>query len=291
LVDGSIVPAHNARVTRKAERCRANKRGSEPGSRKFLSDGEKIICDRVPPPAQYMERLKDILNVIWLPLFALAAVAMFYAVWILLELPPRDEVVEISRHYFETYGLIIILLAAIIEGALFVGWYFPGSLVIVVGVVLAGKNLDQLLGVYLATTIGFWVAFVFNFYVGKYGWYKLLTALGFSEALEKAQRQLMKYGPRAIFFTNFHPNLGALTATAAGILQMRFATFALYMVAATLLWNIFWTIVGYSFGEYAIELVGPKFVLPFIAIWITVVLVRKWWHQRSAEPIEDASQV
>jgi len=226
-----------------------------------------------------MDNLKKVVSLIWLPLFALAAVAMFYAVWMLLDLPPRDDVVELARQYFEKYGLITILIAAIIEGALFVGWYFPGSLVIVVGAVFAGKDLGQLFEVFLATTIGFWIAFTFNFFVGKYGWYKLLTALGFREALEKAQAQLVHYGPRAIFFTYFHPNLAALTATAAGILQMPFRTFALYTIAATLLWDTFWTTAAYFFGEYSIELIGPKFVLPFIALWICIIFYRKWRQQ------------
>ena len=223
-----------------------------------------------------MNRIKDLISALWLPLFAFAALAMFYFVWIILDLPPRDEVVEIARHYFELYGLIVILIAAIIEGTLLIGWYFPGSLVIVVGAVIAGKDIALLFEVFVATTLGFWIAFIFNYYVGKYGWYKLLTALGFQEAIRKAQAQITKYGPRAIFFTNFHPNLGALTATAAGILQMPARTFLLYMCAATILWDTFWTTMAYIFGEYSIEIIGPKFVLPFIATWMAIILYRKY---------------
>lgn len=238
-----------------------------------------------------MNKLKNFLSPIWLPLFALAAVAMFYTVWMLLDLPPRNEVIETARQYFEHYGLITILIAAIIEGALFVGWYFPGSLVIVVGAVFAGKDIGQLFEVFVATTIGFWIAFTFNFFVGKYGWYRLLTALGFREALERAQAQVVHYGPRAIFLTSFHPNLAALTATAAGILQMPFRTFLIYMIAATLLWDTFWTTAAYFFGEYSIELIGPKFVLPFIAIWIGIIVYRKWRQDRRDALPQPTSQV
>ncbi len=38
--------------TRKPERCRVSRRGREAGSRKFPSDGEEIIRDRVSPSAQ-----------------------------------------------------------------------------------------------------------------------------------------------------------------------------------------------------------------------------------------------
>lgn len=236
-----------------------------------------------------MQKTRDFLSLIWLPLFALAAVAMFYSAWTLLNLPSREEVIALSRIYFEQYGLVSILVAAIIEAALFIGWYFPGSLVIVLGVILAGKDIELLLGVFMATTIGFWIAYTFNFYVGKYGWYRLLTALGFQEALAKAQAQLEHYGPRAIFFTSFHPNLAALTSTAAGILQMPFVRFATYTVAASLLWNTFWTVVGYSFGDYSAELIGPKFVVPFLVIWMSVLVFRKWYNSRRTHVNQDTS--
>jgi membrane protein DedA with SNARE-associated domain len=237
-----------------------------------------------------MDSLKKTISLIWLPLFAAAAVAMFYAFWMILDLPPRSEVIEIARQYFEQYGLITILIAAIIEGALFVGWYFPGSLVIVVGAVFAGKDIAQLFEVFVATTVGFWIAFTLNFFVGKYGWYKLLATLGFREALEKAKIQVTVYGPRAIFLTSFHPNLAALTATAAGVLQMPFRIFVIHMIAATILWNAFWTTAAYFFGEYSIELIGPKFVLPFIALWIAIILFRKW-RKESGEATQPTSQV
>jgi len=215
-----------------------------------------------------MEKLKRVLSLIWLPLFALAALASFYAVWLLLDLPPKDEVIRIAHEYFLHYGLITIFLSAILEGVLLLGWYFPGSLVIVLGVVFAGKDISQLLGVFAVTTLGFFVAYTINFFVGKYGWYTLLNALGFKESLDRAQAQVTKYGPGAMFLTYWHPNLAALTATAAGILKMPFRTFIMYTIVATTLWDTFWTIVGYTLGEASITVIGPKFVVAFIALWI-----------------------
>ena len=239
-----------------------------------------------------MSSVRHIVSPIWLPLFALAAVIGFYSLWGIFDLPPRNEVIQMASLYFDRYGFITILIAAIIEATLLLGWYFPGSLVIVVGVVIAGDDLHEVVGVFLATTLGFWIAHTFNYFVGKYGWYKLLAALGFREALAKAQAQVLRFGPRALFFTNFHPNLGALTATAAGILQMPFRLFLASMLVATILWDTFWTIIGYSFGAYSIELIGPKFVVPFIAVWIAVTLYFAWRKRKSElQKSIEASQV
>src|SRR3989344_4276903 len=233
-------------------------------------------CGFESHPRHIMSKFKSTLSLMWLPIFAFTALCSFYVLWALLDLPPKEEVVEIAKLYFEKYGLITIFVCAIIEGALFAGWYFPGSFVIVLGVFLAGDDYVQLFGVFAVTTVGLLIAYMFNFYLGKYGWDKVLTALGFQEPLRKAQGQLVKYGPRGIFLTFWHPNFAALTSTAAGILHMPLQTFALYAVSATVLWDIFWTIVGYTLGEAALTVIGPQYVIAFIAIWVAAVLFKKW---------------
>ena len=233
-----------------------------------------------------MDGIKNFFSIIWLPLFALTALASFYVVWKLFDLPPQDEVIRLAEVYFDRYGLITVFICAILEAVLFLGWYFPGSLVIVLAVVFAGNDPVQVVGVFSATTLGFFVAYPFNYFVGKYGWYRLLMSLGLGEPLRKAQRQLTTYGPRAIFFTYWHPNLAGLTSTAAGILLIPFRTFFVYTVIATVLWDAAWTVLGFSLGRAAITAIGPKFVIAFIAIWITLSL---WYAYKKKADASDTS--
>ncbi|TSC62364.1 MAG: membrane-associated protein [Parcubacteria group bacterium Athens0416_74] len=241
--------------------------------------------------SRYMQKIRDLVSLIWLPLFGLMALGSFYVVWTLLDLPPTEQVVEIAKVYFDKYGLLTIFICAIIEGILLAGWYFPGSFVIVLGVFLAGDDYRQLVEVFAVTTAGLLLAYMFNYFVGKYGWYTLLSALGFREALEKAKEQLTYYGPRAVFLTFWHPNLAALTSTAAGILHMPFRTYITYTIAATVLWDTFWTIVGYSLGEAALTVIGPQFVVAFIVLWVAAILFQNWRKPKPTEAVQDASQV
>src|SRR3989344_4183985 len=117
-----------------------------------------------------MQMIKETLSLIWLPLFGLTVLSSFYVIWTLFDLPPTEEVVEIAKVYFDSYGLWVIFLCAILEGVLLAGWYFPGSFVIVLGVFLAGDDYMQLFLVFLVTTIGLLISYMFNFFVGKYGW-------------------------------------------------------------------------------------------------------------------------
>jgi membrane protein DedA with SNARE-associated domain len=229
----------------------------------------------------HTQRFKDTLGTLSLPLFAIAAFGLFYIVWALLDLPPKEEVVRLAEIYFDRYGLITVFVCALIESVLFAGWYFPGSLVIVLGVVFAGDDTGQLFGVYAVTTLGFILSYIINFFVGAHGWYRLFMLVGLREPLENAQTQLAQYGTRAIFLTYWHPNLGALTSTAAGILRIPFMQFLRYSIAATIIWNAMWTVVGYAFGEFSVTLIGPKFVVAFIAAWIAVTLGYQAWKRRA----------
>ena len=38
-------------------------------------------------------------------------------------LPPEEELLRIARTYFDKYGLPILLVSAVIEGLVLVGWY------------------------------------------------------------------------------------------------------------------------------------------------------------------------
>lgn len=209
-----------------------------------------------------------IIKSIALPLFFLGVSLSLYGVWKILDLPPKEELTEIARAYFATYGLITVLVSAVLEGLLIVGWYYPGSLVIFLGVLFVGKDVPRTTGVVAVVTIGLFVAYVLDFLIGRYGWYRLLLAFGIKGPLESAQRRLTKHGPSSIFLSYWQPNLAALTATAAGILHVPFRTFLVHSFVAVVIWNIFWGTLVYVLGEAALSLVGLQFVFIVIGIWI-----------------------
>ena len=150
---------------------------------------------------------KDTLKKIVLPLIFLGVAVSLFFVWKIFNLPPQEKLIEIARSYFDAYGLITIFISSILEGVLLVGWYYPGSLVIFLGVIFAGHDAVRVTEVISVVTAGFFIAYALNFSLGKYGWYRVLLVLGLREALERAQRRLANYGLRVIFLTYWHPNL------------------------------------------------------------------------------------
>jgi membrane protein DedA with SNARE-associated domain len=224
--------------------------------------------------------MRRALKIIALPLAVLAVFGLLYLIWLALDLPPEDTMVRIAKDYLDRHGILIVLIAAYLEGLLLIGWYFPGTLVIILALVLAGPDPLRVAQVAAAAGIGLFAAYVTNFYAGKYGWYRLLLAFGLREPLANAQRRLNKYGLSAIFTTYWQANLASCISTAAGILQFPAARFVAYSFAAEALWVTFWATLIFFLGKAALSLAGFRMILLLILIWIAVRLIYRWKFEK-----------
>ena len=218
-----------------------------------------------------------------LPIFVLGIFLFIYLAWRFFALPPEEEILEIARFYFDKYGLAILLVSALVEGTVLVGWYYPGSLIIFLGVILAGKDISKVAEAVAAITAGLFFAYIINFLLGKYGWYRLLLRFGLREALEDVKARVTRYGLLAIFMSYWQPNLAALVATSAGILDFSFSKFLIYSLVAATLWNTFWGTLVYFVGEGVLSLVGIRFILLAIFVWI----IYRIWNGRKNMGVVD----
>jgi membrane protein DedA with SNARE-associated domain len=226
--------------------------------------------------------MRRALKIIAFPLAVLAVFGLLYLIWLALDLPPEDTMVRIAKDYLDRHGVLIVFIAAYLEGLLLIGWYFPGTLVIILALVLAGPDPVRVAQVAATAGIGLFAAYVTNFYAGKYGWYRLLLAFGLREPLENAQRRLNKYGLSAIFTTYWQANLASCISTAAGILQFPAARFVAYSFVAEALWVTFWATLIFFLCKAALSLAGFRMILLLILIWIAVRLIYRWKFEKRA---------
>lgn len=226
---------------------------------------------------------RQFLHIAGFPLALLTAYLVLYAAWTVFDLPSRPEIVEAARGYYEIHGYWVVFVGALIEGALLVNWYFPGSVIILLGVILAveSKELNVTAVVGLATA-GFFIAGIANYALGRFGWYRLLLRFGLHTPMENAKQKLERHGLPIIFTTYIHPNLGALTATSAGVLGIPFRRFLVYSAGALVIWNSFWGLIAFLFGPTALEILnsGPL-ILGVLLVWIVLLFIRHWWRVRN----------
>lgn len=221
--------------------------------------------------------MKRYLELLSLPLFFIILYTLLFVSWRVFDLPEAESLIEITRGWFDKYGLPILFLSSILEGLLLVGSYFPGVLVIFLGVLLSSSFTSAMVAV-LIGTLGLLVAHITNYFLGKYGWYRLLGKFGMTRAIERARENLVQRGPVAILLSYWMPSIGALTNTAAGIIQMPFRIFIRYSVFSSILWYFSVGIIVYFSGVGALEFAaggtGVMFTYTFLLVWIALVIAR-----------------
>jgi membrane protein DedA with SNARE-associated domain len=225
--------------------------------------------------------MRRTLRIVAFPLAILATFLILYAIWVALDLPPEETLVEIARGYLDRYGVVIVLAAAYLEGLLLIGWYFPGTLVIIFALIVAGQDVARVAQVAALAGAGLVGAYLTNFVAGKYGWYRVLLAFGLREPLENAKARLTKYGLSAIFTTYWQANLASVISTAAGILQFPMRRFFVYSLAAEAFWITFWASLIFFLGRAALSLAGFRIILFMLLLWIALRLI---FRRKAAAP-------
>lgn len=217
--------------------------------------------------------LKNILKVLAIPLSLVIVYVSMIVVWKFFHLPSPAESTELIQKYFLVYGLWIVLIASFIEGVLLVGQYFPGGLVIFLGVISARGDLIRVVEVVATVSISFFFAYYINYIIGKYGWYKLFSKFGLSESIQNAKEKLSKHALFAILSNYWDPNVSSIIATAAGILEIPISKFLFYSFCGIVVWNTFWGILVYYIGEAILSNQDIVF-FSIIFVWSVVIITR-----------------
>jgi len=228
-----------------------------------------------------MPRFKDILALLILPIIVVGAYLMVYIIWRMFNLPTNEAAANLVMEKFSQYGLWLVFVGALIEGFFVLGQYFPGGAIIFLGVISAGKDIPRAAAVVGVVFLAFAISYTLNYFLGKYGWYKLFLKFGLGSSLATAQKKMIKQDTAAMFFSYWDPNLASLTATAAGILQIplkRFETISLLSIA---FWSTFWGIFVYQLGQNAFKIMGLKYVLIIFVIWCTIILLKHYLYSKN----------
>ncbi len=228
------------------------------------------------------KHFKEFFKYAIVPLVILSIFAVFTIIYKYLGLPSFDEIVELAKGAYAEYGYWVVFIGAVAEGILFANWYLPGSVIVVMSVVFAKENGLSVFWVINCITLGFLLTAMINYSLGRYGWYRLLLKFGMKDTLERAKQKTEKHGLKIIFGTYFHPNLGSLIATSAGILRLPVVKFFTYSLVALLAWNAFWGILVYYTGDFILNLVTYKSLIMILMAWVVVLLFEFIRRKRKA---------
>ena len=168
------------------------------------------------------------------------ALAVFFAIMIFvrepLGLPGIDALADVAKGFFERYGLVALYVAAVIESLFMISFYFPGSLVVILAILVSDRSIPALGAIVLIGWASVLSATVVNYWLGKEGFYRLLLHFGSEKSIHDMQKWLEKRGRWAIFFSAMHPNILAITNICMGIARAGLLKTLIFSFIAIAFW-------------------------------------------------------
>ncbi|MDO8573158.1 MAG: VTT domain-containing protein [Candidatus Daviesbacteria bacterium] len=194
------------------------------------------------------------------------------------KIPDPPIFFEQLKNFYMTYGYFLIFIAALFESMLLVGFYVPGSTVILLGAAVSKTGVIELPLVISIGIFGLILGYTLDYFIGKLGWVRLLSKFGLEQKIKIIGEGLMKHKMRTILIGFFSPGSASFLSTAAGVLKIPFKDFFILAVLAQSIWGIFWGVLAYSIG---IELVDALFKYsPFVLIGVILLFIlSKVWFK------------
>lgn len=193
-------------------------------------------------------------------------------------MPAPEEIIAHLSGLYARYGYEIMFVGAALEALIIINFFIPGALAVAFGAIFARNGTLDLTTVILVASTGAMVGYIIDFFLGYFGFGKIVERFGNQGILAKARSQVESSGVRSISLGFFHPNLGSLVALAAGTLKMKFTRFVILSFLSTLAWVSLWAVLIFSLGEVFLLIITKYMfvVVTLIAsIWILVFLYGK----------------
>lgn len=203
-------------------------------------------------------------------LFNLFIFLGFYIAFILFiksKFPNTQDFIDLIRNIYLTKGYVLIFFAALLEAVFFVGLYIPGSAIIILGAAFSRTGVISYPLVLLVGTSGLVLGYSINYFLGKYGWYQVLSKLGFEKEIEVAKHKLMHNKAKTLFLGYIVPSSASFISTAAGALHVSIGQFIFLSIVAQFFWSFIWGTLAYWFGFPFVE-----FILKYFFIFVFIVI-------------------
>lgn len=191
---------------------------------------------------------------------------------ITLGLPAPEVIAQHLQKLYQSYGIYIVALGLFVEGFFMLGFYFPGSFILVMAVLLAPKTIASIGGIALLAITMTMLISVLNYYLGAKGFYKLFLKWGGKKLVNDMHRKLEKNLTRTIYLSAWHPNFLAIAVICCGVSQIGLLKTLRHIILPVVFWLTAW-IAGVALFMPLDQLTGkdrPHLIA--IVLWTVVVV-------------------
>lgn len=212
-------------------------------------------------------------------LFVAACFYVTLIIYIKTTFPNTQVFLQAVSALYETYGYVLVFFGALIESTFLIGLYFPGSAVVLLGAALSKTGILQFPLVILLGTIGLCIGYSINYFLGKHGWFHVLSVIGLEKGIYEAEKRLTKHTYKTIFLGYVNPGTASFISTASGVLKIPFKNFLIVSILSQSFWSLVWGSLAYFFGLPLIELFIQYFGY-VIGIGIAILFLKRTWSSK-----------
>lgn len=133
-----------------------------------------------------------------LPLSALIFYLVVLILWNFNLIPSPLEIINFLENLYESYGLITLSIASLLEGIVYIGLYFLGSTIIIIAVLFSDGTLITFLNISLIVALSLTIASVINYALGRH-----IISRPLRETKEIKKKRKMSKG---LILSCLHPN-------------------------------------------------------------------------------------
>ncbi len=195
------------------------------------------------------------------------------------------------RAFIAAYGYWAVALLLLSESA---GLPVPGEIALLLASFLAYSERQLHLGwIVVVATCAATLGGNLGYAVGLYGGRPLLERYQsvfriHSATLQRGERMFARYGAAAIFFARFVFGMRVFAGPLAGVLRMRWRTFAIFNFLGAAVWVAAIASAGYFFGQHWHTLLRTmrRFNVAVLIVAVAVTLFL-WWKYRRHPPPEN----
>lgn len=151
-------------------------------------------------------------------------------------LPSVEELLRLIEVGFQNWGLLFLFVGLVLEGLFVVGFYAPGSTVAILSVLVLGDTATDVLLIIITGSAALVLVNIFNYILGKHGYYRLLAGIGAKNTIARMQRRFEKSEKGFVFLFGSSPNFLAIASIYAGIVRKNLWHYARYMSLVVVFW-------------------------------------------------------
>ena len=186
------------------------------------------------------------------------------------QVPASSEIVESLRIPYERYGYYLIFAGGVLEGLFLVGFYVPGSTVMLLGAALSAQGILSLPLVVLAGTSGLMLSYTVDYVLGRYGWHYIFSRFGMQEEMNETKEKLEKHHIKSFLLGYISPGSASFVATASGVVKVPFVRFFLLSFLSQSVWGMMWGTIAFRAGIPLVEFMLKN-------VFFVVILLGIFW--------------